>query len=62
MDAHVEVTKGWLEPMLQRVAEDRKVVVAPIIDVISDDNFEYVTASDTTWGGKLTKLIFQKKL
>uniref|UniRef100_A0A1I7Y0K0 Polypeptide N-acetylgalactosaminyltransferase n=1 Tax=Steinernema glaseri TaxID=37863 RepID=A0A1I7Y0K0_9BILA len=51
LDAHVEVTEGWLEPLLQRVASDRKRVVAPIIDVISDDNFEYVTASDTTWGG-----------
>ncbi|KAK0417474.1 hypothetical protein QR680_013031 [Steinernema hermaphroditum] len=51
LDAHVEVTEGWLEPLLQRVAADRKRVVAPIIDVISDDNFEYVTASDTTWGG-----------
>ncbi|CAD5214294.1 unnamed protein product [Bursaphelenchus okinawaensis] len=51
LDAHVEVTEGWLEPLLHRVATDRKTVVAPIIDVISDDNFEYVTASDTTWGG-----------
>jgi len=51
LDAHVEVTDGWLEPLLVRVAEDRKRVVAPIIDVISDDTFEYVTASDTTWGG-----------
>ncbi|GMS89295.1 hypothetical protein PENTCL1PPCAC_11470, partial [Pristionchus entomophagus] len=51
LDAHVEVTEGWLEPLLDRVKEDRKIVVAPIIDVISDDNFEYVTASDTTWGG-----------
>lgn len=51
LDAHVEVTDGWLEPLLARVAEDRKRVVAPIIDVISDDTFEYVTASDTTWGG-----------
>ncbi|TMS32490.1 hypothetical protein L596_000320 [Steinernema carpocapsae] len=51
LDAHVEVTEGWLEPLLQRVASDRKRVVAPIIDVISDDTFEYVTASDTTWGG-----------
>ncbi|KAK6743358.1 hypothetical protein RB195_010550 [Necator americanus] len=51
LDAHVEVTPGWLEPLVDRVADDRKRVVAPIIDVISDDTFEYVTASDTTWGG-----------
>uniref|UniRef100_A0A7E4V1U7 Polypeptide N-acetylgalactosaminyltransferase n=1 Tax=Panagrellus redivivus TaxID=6233 RepID=A0A7E4V1U7_PANRE len=51
LDAHVEVTEGWLPPLLDRVHGDRKRVVAPIIDVISDDTFEYVTASDTTWGG-----------
>ncbi|CAI2348704.1 unnamed protein product [Caenorhabditis sp. 36 PRJEB53466] len=51
LDAHVEVTDGWLEPLVSRVAEDRKRVVAPIIDVISDETFEYVTASETTWGG-----------
>ncbi|CAJ0581073.1 unnamed protein product, partial [Mesorhabditis spiculigera] len=51
LDAHVEVTEGWLEPLLSRVQADRTVVVAPIIDVISDDDFEYVTASETTWGG-----------
>uniref|UniRef100_A0AC34G0V9 Polypeptide N-acetylgalactosaminyltransferase n=1 Tax=Panagrolaimus sp. ES5 TaxID=591445 RepID=A0AC34G0V9_9BILA len=51
LDAHIEVTEGWLPPLITRVHEDRKRVVAPIIDVISDDTFEYVTASDTTWGG-----------
>uniref|UniRef100_A0A183C8T3 Polypeptide N-acetylgalactosaminyltransferase n=1 Tax=Globodera pallida TaxID=36090 RepID=A0A183C8T3_GLOPA len=51
LDAHVEVSIGWLEPLVERVIGDRKRVVAPIIDVISDDTFEYVTASDTTWGG-----------
>ncbi|KAI1729955.1 glycosyl transferase family 2 domain-containing protein [Ditylenchus destructor] len=51
LDAHVEVSEGWLEPLVERVFTDRKRVAAPIIDVISDETFEYVTASDTTWGG-----------
>lgn len=37
----------------------RKTVVCPVIDVISDDTFEYVTASDMTWGGFNWKLNFR---
>jgi hypothetical protein len=33
--------------------------VCPVIDVISDDTFEYVTASDMTWGGFNWKLNFR---
>jgi len=59
LDAHCECTEGWLEPLLARVAENRKTVVCPIIDVISDETFEYVTASDMTWGGFNWKLNFR---
>ena len=59
LDAHCECTEGWLEPLLAELAEDRKSVVCPIIDVISDNNFEYVTASDMTWGGFNWKLNFR---
>jgi len=59
LDAHCECTEGWLEPLLARVAENRKIVVCPIIDVISDETFEYVTASDMTWGGFNWKLNFR---
>ncbi|KAG8178088.1 hypothetical protein JTE90_017438 [Oedothorax gibbosus] len=59
LDAHCECTRGWLEPLLARVAEDRTRVVCPIIDVISDDTFEYVPASDMTWGGFNWKLNFR---
>ena len=59
LDSHVECTDGWLEPLLAEVAKDRRTVVCPIIDVISDDTFEYVAASDLTWGGFNWKLNFR---
>ncbi|XP_046405769.1 polypeptide N-acetylgalactosaminyltransferase 5 isoform X1 [Ischnura elegans] len=59
LDAHCECTEGWLEPLLARIAMDRRTVVCPIIDVISDDTFEYIAASDMTWGGFNWKLNFR---
>ncbi|XP_026156279.1 polypeptide N-acetylgalactosaminyltransferase 15 [Mastacembelus armatus] len=41
MDSHCECQKGWLEPLLQRVAQDRTRVVAPIMDVIDWQTFQY---------------------
>ena len=38
---------------------NRTRVVCPIIDVISDDNFEYIPASDMTWGGFNWRLNFR---
>lgn len=54
-----QCTEGWLEPLLARIVLDRRTVVCPIIDVISDETFEYVTASDQTWGGFNWKLNFR---
>nr|XP_043871168.1 polypeptide N-acetylgalactosaminyltransferase 15-like [Solea senegalensis] len=41
MDSHCECQKGWLEPLLERVAQDRTRVVSPIIDVIDWKTFQY---------------------
>lgn len=59
LDAHCECTIGWLEPLLARIKLDRKTVVCPIIDVISDDTFEYMAGSDMTYGGFNWKLNFR---
>uniref|UniRef100_A0A4W4FNE7 Polypeptide N-acetylgalactosaminyltransferase n=1 Tax=Electrophorus electricus TaxID=8005 RepID=A0A4W4FNE7_ELEEL len=59
LDAHCECTTGWLEPLLARIKEDRKAVVCPIIDVISDETFEYMAGSDMTYGGFNWKLNFR---
>uniref|UniRef100_A0A671UDE7 Polypeptide N-acetylgalactosaminyltransferase n=1 Tax=Sparus aurata TaxID=8175 RepID=A0A671UDE7_SPAAU len=58
LDAHCECTTGWLEPLLARIKQD-KTVVCPIIDVISDDTFEYMAGSDMTYGGFNWKLNFR---
>uniref|UniRef100_A0A8C8JL23 Polypeptide N-acetylgalactosaminyltransferase n=1 Tax=Oncorhynchus tshawytscha TaxID=74940 RepID=A0A8C8JL23_ONCTS len=59
LDAHCECTTGWLEPLLARIKEDRRSVVCPIIDVISDETFEYMAGSDMTYGGFNWKLNFR---
>ncbi|CAH8438990.1 unnamed protein product [Dicrocoelium dendriticum] len=50
LDAHCEATTGWLEPLLLQIAEDHRRVACPIIDVISETTFEYITGSDSIWG------------
>ncbi|XP_052771535.1 polypeptide N-acetylgalactosaminyltransferase 13-like isoform X2 [Mya arenaria] len=59
LDAHCEATEGWLEPLMTEIYHDRTSVACPIIDVISDDSFEYITGSDMTWGGFNWKLNFR---
>lgn len=44
---------GWLEPLLDRIAENRSNVVAPIIDVLADDTlrYQFSSARSTSVGG-----------
>ena len=41
LDAHMEVTVGWLAPLLSEISKDRTRVVLPVIDNINSETFEY---------------------
>ncbi|KAL1494495.1 hypothetical protein ABEB36_010086 [Hypothenemus hampei] len=42
LDSHCECTKGWLEPLLDRIARNSTTVVCPVIDVIDDTSLAYI--------------------
>ena len=41
LDAHVEPSFGWLPPPMHRIAQNKKAIVMPIIDIIEADTFVY---------------------
>ncbi|ESP03206.1 hypothetical protein LOTGIDRAFT_93742, partial [Lottia gigantea] len=43
LDSHCEVTKGWIEPLLDAIASDYRTVVTSVMDVIEGDDFRYRT-------------------
>ncbi|XP_027128848.1 probable polypeptide N-acetylgalactosaminyltransferase 8 [Larimichthys crocea] len=48
LDAHIEATVGWAEPLLARIKADRTVVVSPVFDKVHFDDLHverYIPAS-----------------
>uniref|UniRef100_A0A3B3ZA98 Polypeptide N-acetylgalactosaminyltransferase n=1 Tax=Periophthalmus magnuspinnatus TaxID=409849 RepID=A0A3B3ZA98_9GOBI len=41
LDSHCEANVNWLPPLLDRIVQNRKTIVCPMIDVIDHDNFGY---------------------
>uniref|UniRef100_A0ACB8FVG8 Uncharacterized protein n=1 Tax=Sphaerodactylus townsendi TaxID=933632 RepID=A0ACB8FVG8_9SAUR len=61
MDSHCECLKGWLEPLLDRLASDRSQIVSPVIDVIDWKTFQFYHSMDLQRGIFDWKLDFHWK-
>ncbi|XP_062971897.1 polypeptide N-acetylgalactosaminyltransferase 15 [Elgaria multicarinata webbii] len=61
MDSHCECHRGWLEPLLDRLASDRRRIVSPVIDVIDWKTFQYYHSMDLQRGVFDWKLDFHWK-
>ncbi|XP_034984836.2 polypeptide N-acetylgalactosaminyltransferase 15 isoform X1 [Zootoca vivipara] len=61
MDSHCECHRGWLEPLLDRLASDRRRIVSPVIDVIDWKTFEYYHSAGLQRGVFDWKLDFHWK-
>lgn len=62
LDCHIECNDGWLEPLLQRIAEDDSVVAVPIISTIAWQDFGFhhsSTSIEPQIGGFDWRLTFQ---
>lgn len=44
MDSHMEVTKGWLPPLLDPIVKNPKTITLPGVEVIRPQTFEYSNA------------------
>ncbi|CAL1534093.1 unnamed protein product [Lymnaea stagnalis] len=41
LDSHIEAGESWLEPLLDRIAKNRKTVVVPVVDTIEAETMIY---------------------
>ena len=53
LDAHMEVTAGWLEPLLSEISFDRTRVALPVIDNINSETFQYTRVENDRMRGGL---------
>ncbi|KAG5672039.1 hypothetical protein PVAND_002201 [Polypedilum vanderplanki] len=57
LDSHIECTKGWIEPLIDRVILNATTIAVPVIEIINDQTFAlepkdhptYVTLGGFSW-------------
>ena len=41
LECHIECNEGWLEPLLDQIAENEMIYAIPVITVIDNKTFEF---------------------
>ncbi|XP_062393289.1 polypeptide N-acetylgalactosaminyltransferase 10 isoform X2 [Sardina pilchardus] len=62
LDSHCEANLNWLPPLLDRIAQNRKTIVCPMIDVIDHDNFGYETQAGDAMRGAFDWEMYYKRI
>uniref|UniRef100_H3CQA9 Polypeptide N-acetylgalactosaminyltransferase n=1 Tax=Tetraodon nigroviridis TaxID=99883 RepID=H3CQA9_TETNG len=62
LDSHCEANVNWLPPLLDRIAQNRKSIVCPMIDVIDHDNFGYDTQAGDAMRGAFDWEMYYKRI
>ncbi|KAI4882277.1 hypothetical protein NFI96_027219 [Prochilodus magdalenae] len=62
LDSHCEANVNWLPPLDYRIAQNRKSIVCPMIDVIDHDNFGYETQAGDAMRGAFDWEMYYKRI
>ncbi|XP_078087035.1 polypeptide N-acetylgalactosaminyltransferase 10-like [Mustelus asterias] len=62
LDSHCEANVNWLPPLLDRIAQNHKTIVCPMIDVIDHDNFGYETQAGDAMRGAFDWEMYYKRI
>ena len=59
LDSHIEAGIGWLEPLLEGIYENPKLITSPVIDVIEYDTFFYTFIDKDKYGLMNWRMVFE---
>ncbi|KAK5608312.1 Polypeptide N-acetylgalactosaminyltransferase 10 [Crenichthys baileyi] len=62
LDSHCEANVNWLPPLLDRIAQNWKTIVCPMIDVIDHDHFGYDTQAGDAMRGAFDWEMYYKRI
>ncbi|XP_036071259.1 polypeptide N-acetylgalactosaminyltransferase 10 isoform X2 [Oryzias melastigma] len=62
LDSHCEANVNWLPPLLDRIVQNKKTIVCPMIDVIDHDNFGYDTQAGDAMRGAFDWEMYYKRI